>query len=131
MFPIVVDFRARSPRMRRGSWMSLGIIVTRLVWTAHELVSSKKANQTGLACPCKAPVTALWKRTSGLSLEQVLAPDPGREVCKSGVQWTSDNISFHGVPRAVPGLSPCGFLTPPAEGALWRAALVASCFLGP
>ena len=30
----------------------------------------------------------------------------------------------------VPGLYLCGFLTPPVAGALLRAALVASCFLG-
>ena len=32
---------ARSPRMRRASWMSLGMMVTRLAWMAHKLVSSK------------------------------------------------------------------------------------------
>ena len=35
-------FYARSPRMRRASWMSLGMIVTRLAWMAHRLVSSKR-----------------------------------------------------------------------------------------
>lgn len=30
----------------------------------------------------------------------------------------------------VPGLYLCGFFTPPVDGALLRAALVASCFLG-
>jgi hypothetical protein len=30
----------------------------------------------------------------------------------------------------VPGLNLCGFLTPPVAGADFRAALVASCFLG-
>ena len=33
---------ARSPRMRRASWMSFGMIVTRLAWIAHRLVSSKR-----------------------------------------------------------------------------------------
>ena len=32
---------ARSPRMRRASWMSLGMMVTRLAWMAAKLVSSK------------------------------------------------------------------------------------------
>ena len=32
----------RSPRMRRASWMSLGMIVTRLAWMAQRLVSSKR-----------------------------------------------------------------------------------------
>jgi hypothetical protein len=34
--------------MRRASWMSFGIIVTRLAWIAHRLVSLKRANQIGL-----------------------------------------------------------------------------------
>ena len=33
---------ARSPRMRRASWMSLGMMVTRLAWMAARLVSSKR-----------------------------------------------------------------------------------------
>ena len=33
---------ARSPRMRRASWMSLGMMVTRLAWMAAKLVSSNK-----------------------------------------------------------------------------------------
>lgn len=31
---------ALSPRMRRASWMSLGMMVTRFAWMAHRLVSS-------------------------------------------------------------------------------------------
>lgn len=31
---------ARSPRIRLASWMSFGMIVTRLAWIAHRLVSS-------------------------------------------------------------------------------------------
>ena len=30
----------RSPLIRRASWISLGMIVTRLAWMAHKLVSS-------------------------------------------------------------------------------------------
>ena len=33
---------ARSPRMRRASCMSLGMMVTRLAWMAHRLVSSNR-----------------------------------------------------------------------------------------
>ena len=32
---------ARSPRIRRASWMSFGMMVTRLAWMAHKFVSSK------------------------------------------------------------------------------------------
>lgn len=31
---------ARSPRIRLASWMSFGMMVTRLAWIAHKLVSS-------------------------------------------------------------------------------------------
>lgn len=33
---------ALSPRMRRASWMSLGMMVTRLAWMAQRLVSSNR-----------------------------------------------------------------------------------------
>ena len=33
---------ALSPRMRRASWMSLGMMVTRLAWMAARLVSSNR-----------------------------------------------------------------------------------------
>ena len=33
---------ARSPRIRRANWMSLGMMVTRLAWMAHKLVSSNR-----------------------------------------------------------------------------------------
>jgi len=33
---------ARSPRIRLANWISLGMMVTRLAWMAHKLVSSKR-----------------------------------------------------------------------------------------
>jgi len=33
---------ARSPRILRASWISLGMMVTRLAWIAHKLLSSKR-----------------------------------------------------------------------------------------
>ena len=38
----VVGPYARSPRIRLASWMSFGMMVTRLVWIAHRLESSSK-----------------------------------------------------------------------------------------
>lgn len=32
-----------SPRMRRGSVMSFGMVVTRLAWMAHKLPTSKRS----------------------------------------------------------------------------------------
>ncbi|KAK4828974.1 hypothetical protein QYF61_001595 [Mycteria americana] len=52
------EAQARSPRMRRASWMSLGMMVTRLAWMAQRLVSSKS--------PTSAITAELWKRRSVL-----------------------------------------------------------------
>ena len=38
----VHGFYARSPRIRRASWISLGMMVTLLAWMAHKLVSSNR-----------------------------------------------------------------------------------------
>ena len=38
----VVGLYARSPRIRLASWMSFGMMVTRLAWMAHRLASSSK-----------------------------------------------------------------------------------------
>ena len=43
----------RSPRMRRASWMSLGMMVTRLAWMAHKLVSSKRPTRYASMPPAK------------------------------------------------------------------------------
>ena len=76
--------------MRRASWMSFGIIVTR--WIAHRLVSSKSPTRWASLASSKAPIAALWKRRSVLSPEQFPAADAGRDVCESEVQWTPDNV---------------------------------------
>ena len=39
---IMAPAYARSPRMRLASWMSLGMMVTRLAWMAARLVSSNR-----------------------------------------------------------------------------------------
>ena len=51
-------FYKRSPRMRRASWMSFGIIVTRLAWIAHKLVSSNR--------PTRYASEASWKTRSAV-----------------------------------------------------------------
>ena len=40
MCVFVVGLYARSPRIRLASWMSFGMMVTRLAWMAHRLASS-------------------------------------------------------------------------------------------
>ena len=42
MCVFVVGLYARSPRIRLASWMSFGMMVTRLAWMAHRLASSSK-----------------------------------------------------------------------------------------
>ena len=38
---------ARSPRIRRASWISFGMMVTLFAWMAHKLVSSNKTYKVG------------------------------------------------------------------------------------
>ena len=46
----------RSPRMRRASWMSFGMIVTRLAWMAHKFVSSKRLTIYASVASCSAMI---------------------------------------------------------------------------
>ena len=57
---------ARSPRIRRASWMSLGMIVTRLAWIAHKLVSSNRPTRYASDASCSAITADDWKRRSVL-----------------------------------------------------------------
>lgn len=57
---------ARSPRIRLASWMSFGMMVTRLAWMAHRLVSSNRPTRYASLASCSAPMAALWKRRSVL-----------------------------------------------------------------
>ena len=57
---------ARSPRIRRASWMSFGMIVTRFAWIAHKLVSSNRPTRYASEASCNARIAVLWKRKSVL-----------------------------------------------------------------
>jgi len=57
---------ARSPRIRRASCMSFGIIVTRLAWIAHKLVSSNSPTRYASEASCKAKTAELWNLRSVL-----------------------------------------------------------------
>ena len=52
--------------MRRASWMSLGMMVTRLAWIAHRLVSSKRPTRYASEASCRATTADDWKRRSVL-----------------------------------------------------------------
>ena len=53
-----------SPRIRRARWMSFGMIVMRLAWSAHRFVSSKSEVRYASAASCNARMACVWKRTS-------------------------------------------------------------------
>ena len=52
--------------MRRASWISFGIIVTRLAWIAHRFVSSKRPTRYDSEASCSARMAVDWKRRSVL-----------------------------------------------------------------
>ena len=60
------EIYARSPRMRRASWTSFGMMVTRLAWMAHKLVSSKRPTRYASDASWSANTAVLWKRKSVL-----------------------------------------------------------------
>nr|DAD22016.1 TPA_asm: hypothetical protein HUJ06_023479 [Nelumbo nucifera] len=61
-----LSHQALSPRILLASWMSLGIMVTRLAWIAQRFVSSKRPTRYASAASCNARTAWLWKRRSVL-----------------------------------------------------------------
>ena len=120
---------ARSPRIRRASWMSLGMIVTRLAWIAQRLVSSKSETRYDSEASWSARMAVPWKRRSDLKSWAI-----SRTRRWNGSLRMSRSVDFWYLrisrSATVPGRYRCGFLTPPVVGADLRAALVASCLRG-
>ena len=52
------DLTARSPRIRLASWISFGIMVTRLAWMAQRLVSSNSPTRYASEASCRASTAA-------------------------------------------------------------------------
>ncbi|BAS96270.1 Os06g0159700, partial [Oryza sativa Japonica Group] len=120
--------QARSPRIRRASWMSLGMMVTRLAWMAHRLVSSNSPTRYASAASCSAATAELWKRRSVLKSWAISRT----RRWKGSLRMSSSVLFWYlRISRSatVPGLKRCGFFTPPVAGADLHVALVASCFL--
>ncbi|XBI07439.1 hypothetical protein VPH35_135345 [Triticum aestivum] len=115
--------------MRRASWMSLGMMVTRLAWMAHRLVSSNSPTRYASAASWSAETAEDWKRRSVLKSWAISRTRrwKGSLRMSSSVLFWYLRISRR---ATVPGLKRWGFFTPPVAGADLRAALVASCFLG-
>jgi len=123
------EIYARSPRMRRASWTSFGMMVTRLAWMAHKLVSSKRPTRYASDASWSARTAEDWNRKSVLKSCAISRTRRwnGSLRIKSSVDFWYLRISRS---ATVPGRYLCGFLTPPVAGADLRAALVASCLRG-
>ena len=63
---LVVGLYARSPRIRLASWMSLGMMVTRLAWIAHRLASSNNPTRYASVASWRHSIAADWNRRSVL-----------------------------------------------------------------
>jgi len=117
---------ARSPRIRRASWISFGMIVTLLAWMAHKFVSSNKPTKYASLASWRARTAVDWKRRSVLkscAISRTRRWNGAFLINRSVLFWY-----FRISRRAtVPGRYLWGFFTPPAVGADFLAALVASC----
>ena len=60
------DFYARSPQIRLASWMSFGMMVTRLAWMAHRLASSNSLTRYASAASWRHRIATDWNRRSVL-----------------------------------------------------------------
>ncbi|CAA7395137.1 unnamed protein product [Spirodela intermedia] len=106
--------------------MSFGMMVTRLAWMAHRLVSSKRPTRTAW----------LWNlRSVCHSRTRIRFGDHSNRWKDSYLFLSQTNLEVLGNLTNKPlegelSDQKLGFLTPPVVGADLRAALVASCFLG-
>merc|ERR1719430_2808544 len=105
------------------------MMVTLLAWMAQRLVSSKSPTRYASLASCRAPTAADWNRRAVLKSCAISLTNlwNGNFLIRSSVDFWYRLISRR---ATVPGLYLCGFFTPPVLGALFLAALVASCFLG-
>ncbi|XP_062348512.1 uncharacterized protein LOC134043796 [Cinclus cinclus] len=61
------ETQARSPRMRRASWMSLGMMVTRLAWMAHSAMTAELWKRRSVLKSCAISRTRRWKGSLRIS----------------------------------------------------------------
>ena len=104
-------------------------MVTLLAWMAHRLVSSNSPTKYASAASWSADTALLWNLKSVLKSCAISLTSlwNGSLRIRSSVLFWYFLISLR---ATVPGLKRWGFFTPPVAGADFRAALVASCFLG-
>eukprot|EP00223_Ostreococcus_mediterraneus_P005934 CAMPEP_0179696502 /NCGR_PEP_ID=MMETSP0936-20121108/6901_1 /TAXON_ID=548131 ORGANISM="Ostreococcus mediterraneus, Strain clade-D-RCC2573" /NCGR_SAMPLE_ID=MMETSP0936 /ASSEMBLY_ACC=CAM_ASM_000574 /LENGTH=98 /DNA_ID=CAMNT_0021569455 /DNA_START=127 /DNA_END=420 /DNA_ORIENTATION=+ len=98
------------------------MMVTRLAWMAHKLVSSNKPTKYASDASWSANTAEDWNRKSVLKSWAISRTKRwnGSLRIKSSVDFWYLRISRS---ATVPGRYLCGFLTPPVAGADLRAAL--------
>ncbi|KAK9670692.1 hypothetical protein RND81_13G218600 [Saponaria officinalis] len=103
--------------------MSLGMMVTRLAWMAHRLVSSNRPTRYASAASWRANTAWLWKRRSVLKSWAISRTSlwKGSFLMSSSVLFWYLRISRS---ATVPGRYLWGFFTPPVVGADLRAAYI-------
>ena len=65
-FVFVVGLYAPSPWISLASWISLGMMVTRLAWMAHRLASSNNLTRYASVASWRHSTAADWNRRSVL-----------------------------------------------------------------
>ena len=75
-FVFVLAAQALSPRILLASWMSFGMMVTRLAWIAQRLVSSNSPTKYASAASCRAIIAALWNLTLPHRGEVIISLSP-------------------------------------------------------
>ena len=118
---VLTTNQERSPRMRLTNWMSSALIVTRLAWRAHKLVSSKRPTRYDSEASCKDNNALFWKRRSRIKSMEIWRTKfwNGSFRTRRSVDFWYLRISLN---ATVPGRYLCGLLTP--VGFLFLAALV-------
>lgn len=92
------------PRIRRASWRSLGIMVTRFAWIAHKLQSSKRCTRkSSVASWIARRLSAVYRKGSGETSLEISRTrrQNGAFRIKSSVLFWNFRISFR---ASVPGL---------------------------
>lgn len=84
--------QALSPRILLASWMSLGMIVTRLAWMAQRLVSSNSPTRYASAASCNASTAWLWNRRSACITIQNLHETCNPHIIATAMEKTRTSI---------------------------------------
>jgi len=125
------SLRPSRREIRRASWMSLGMMVTRLAWMAHRLVVLEETDQVSLGW---ASAGHDGRASGNAGRSEVLCDLNGRgrwngKLADQQLRRLLGTTDFTENDGAGPVT--VRLLHSSVAGALLRAAFVASCFLGP